>query len=101
MSVTFYDPKNPYVYDDEYNVVDGGPEANFANVNARLIIEVLGLENDDGLCGQVKAKDLLGLIERATIGVKSFCQDDAEREYLLRGFENLRRVANFGAILDS
>ena len=92
MSVTFYDPDNTVNYDQDYNVVDGGPEANFSNTNARMIIEVLGLETDMSLYGQISAEDMLVAIDRATLGIQSFCEEDY-KHYLLRSLETLRRVA--------
>lgn len=93
MSVTFYDPDNTFKYDQDYNVVDGGPEANFANTNARMILEVLGLETGMSLYGQISAEDLLVAIDRATLGIQSFCGEDDYKNYLLRSLESLRRVA--------
>ena len=93
MSVTFYDPENTVNYDEDYNVVDGGPEANFSNSNARMIIELLGLETDMSLYGQISAEDLLVAINRATLGIQSFLEEDSYKNYLLRSLETLKRVA--------
>jgi len=68
MSVTFYDPKNPVQYDEDYNVTGGCPELNVSNSNARDILLVLGLCDIDGeLYGEISAKDLSVLVRRTII----------------------------------
>lgn len=68
MSVTFYDPKNPVQYDEEYSVTGGCPELNVSNSNARDILLVLGLCDDCGdLYGEISAKDLSVLVRRTLI----------------------------------
>lgn len=68
MSVTFYDPKNPVQYDEDYNVTGGCPELNVSSSNARDILLVLGLCDVDGeLYGEISAKDLSVLVRRTLI----------------------------------
>jgi hypothetical protein len=93
MSVSFYDPENMIKYDEDYNVVGGGPEANFANTNARMILDVLGLETDPSLYGEVSAEDMIVAIERGIVGVSNFCGEDDYKVYLLRSFQALKEVA--------
>jgi hypothetical protein len=57
---------------DEYCLMDSNvlfpvpavefPEINLANGNARKMLEVLGVDVDDDLCGEVSADDFLGRI---------------------------------------
>jgi len=68
MSVTFYDPKNPVQYDEDYSITGGCPELNVSNSNARDILLVLGLCDDCGdLYGEISAKDLSVLVRRTLI----------------------------------
>jgi hypothetical protein len=94
MSVSFYDPENPTKYDDEYEPIGGGPEVNFANTNARMIIEVLGLETDPSLYGEVSANNLLEAINRATIAINSFCSDEDTKSYLQYALSKLKQLAD-------
>ena len=95
MSVTFYDPKNPTKHDEDYNVVGGGFEANFSNINARFILKAMGIE-DKVLCGSMAARDMLEVLDRSEVGVRSFCLDEY-RDYLLRAIKNIRQVAEEAA----
>jgi len=91
MSVTFYDPENPVQYDDDYQVVGGGPEANFNNSNARIIIELLGLETDPSLYGETTAENLLETLKRAEVTVEAYFED--EKYYFLSAISDLQKVA--------
>ena len=66
MSVTFFDPKNPTEYDDEYNIVGGGREVNVSNSNAHQILGVLGLDSDN-LFGSLSGSEFRALCARAMI----------------------------------
>lgn len=91
MSVTFYDPQNPTKYDEEYNVIGGGYEANFSNMNARLILEILGF-NDPVMYGNVPASEMLGILEQATVAVLNFSNEE-KRDYLVDALHRIRMVA--------
>lgn len=93
MSVTFYDPENPTKYNDEYEIVGGGPEANFGSSNARMLIDVLGLDSDPSLYGEISAEHMIEALDRADLAVMCFCKDEDTKGYLHRSFDQLRRVA--------
>lgn len=42
--------------------VDDAPEVNLANTNARMILELLGFEREEELCGGGSGEDLLGRV---------------------------------------
>ncbi len=66
---------------DVWCVVKGAAEGvNFANGNARLVLETLGIESEE-LCGQARPADLLARIGRARAGL---AQQPAEFERPLR-----------------
>lgn len=91
MTVSFYDPTNMRQYDEDYNVIGGGPEANFSNHNARTILDRLGL--DGPLYGELKAEQMLDACVRAAYAVERFEDDPWEKTYLLNSIEKIRDVA--------
>jgi hypothetical protein len=66
MSVTFFDPENRNVYDEEYNVVSGGPEVNFAQTNAAQVLLTMGLydPDDPDMFGHMSGEDFRRLVIR-------------------------------------
>jgi hypothetical protein len=96
MSVTFYDPMNPLKYDEDFNIIGGGPEANFSNVNARLILKTMGIE-DEVMCGAMPATDMLEVLDRAASGVAFFCTNEYSH-YLQNALERIRNIAQVAAV---
>lgn len=96
MGVTFYDPSNLSQYDNEYNYIGGGPEVSFSNVNARNILDILGLLRDDQeLHGEISAEDLISIITRTKVAIDWFCNyEKCQKDYLLEAFLLIEEVAN-------
>jgi hypothetical protein len=97
MSVTFYDRNNPVKYDADYNIIGGGPEANFSNVNARMILNILELETDVSLYGEIPAKELICVIERTIARLNEYKSDNRTKiyleNYILDSFQKIKQVA--------
>lgn len=70
MSVTFFDPKNPTQYDDEYQIIGGGREINVSNSNAYEILSALGIPPED-LFGSASGSEFRALCSRALIRMKN------------------------------
>jgi hypothetical protein len=64
MSVTFYDPSNIPVYDNDGDKVGGGLEVNFSNVNAANILQLMGFDHESGLYGEASGDDFRKSIGR-------------------------------------
>jgi hypothetical protein len=72
MSVTFYDPNNKSIYDDDYNLVGGGEEVNFSNSNAYMVLRMMGVAVTDGLFGEM---DGAAFRKRVLIGLSTVSND--------------------------
>lgn len=70
MSITFYNPKKPVQYDNDFNIVGDNVEVNMSNVNAKEVISFLRLPCDDtgyDMYGQITARDLSVACKRALL----------------------------------
>ena len=101
MSVTFFDPENHPVYDQDYNQVDGGEEVNFSNSNTYMVLRIMGIKVNAGdLFGEMdgemfRKRVLIGL---ATVSSDAFHdQDEYDLErrlnLLWRAFKNAKTVS--------
>lgn len=82
MSVTFFDPNNPAVYNDDGDQVGGGTEVNFNNHNAYGILMLMGMCGPDNhdmfgdLDGDTFRKNCiraLSVIDMMQFNVKTNC----------------------------
>lgn len=98
MSVTFYDRDNPSEWNhEEGTIIAGGPEANFSNVNAGWILQVLGYPVNDSsdLIGEVTAQELDNRINKAYAAINNICTDPHTQAYMKRAFKKLMEVIDF------
>lgn len=84
MSVTFWNPENPAEYNDDYEHVGGGMEYNLSNTNARELLDFLGVETEDDLCGSILAKDLEVVCRRKLMVMSAKGEDPEIPETALR-----------------
>ena len=96
MSVSFFDPENQTIYDDEYNVVREGTEVNFSNVNAAGVLRVMGLYDVTcpDLFGNMDGEVFIKLVERGIYVCESTDQLDIKfrLEKLLEAFSEAKFV---------
>ena len=88
MSVTFYDRDNPSEWNhEEGTIIAGGPEANFSNVNAGWILQVLGYPVNDSsdLIGEVSAQELDNRINKRCFKMHTFVNNF--RLYYAKSFD--------------
>ena len=93
MSVTFYDPKRPAVYDTDYRLIDGVEEINYSNANAYNVLKMMGIADCNDLYGELEGVEFR---RRVLIGLSnlSFVETDEEdyRYDTKRRLQGLLRV---------
>lgn len=100
MSVTFFDPENKPVYDQDYNQVGGGKEVNFSNANAYNVLMLMGISDraNGGYFGEMdgnkfRKRVLIGLAN-LSLPVNNMFEDYYKQrlELLLECFSNAKVV---------